>query len=260
MVLLHGFPTSSHMFRRLIPLLASEMHVVAPDLPGFGFTESPPATNFTYSFDHLANTVEELIQHLRITRFFVYIMDYGAPTGLRLMESHPERILGLVVQNGNAYEEGLTPFWVPLRKMWKNRTPETEAPLREFLTLEATQWQYVTGMKDVSKISPDNWVNDMFFLQQSGHDQIQLDLFYDYQSNLPRYPGFHTTFRKHQFPALIVWGQNDPIFGVEGAKAYLRDLPHAELVLLDSGHFVLEDHLEEVAAHMVRFVKAVTDK
>lgn len=258
MLLLHGFPTSSHMFRRLIPLLAPEMHVVAPDLPGFGYTESPPASTFEYTFDHLADTVEELLQHLHITRFFVYIMDYGAPTGLRLVEAHPERILGLVVQNGNAYEEGLTAFWEPLRKLWKDRTPETEAPLRAFLSLEGTRSQYVDGVKDVGKVSPDNWVNDMFFLQQPGHDQIQLDLFYDYRHNLLRYPGFQATFRKHQFPTLIVWGKNDGIFGVAGATAFLRDLPHAELVLLDGGHFVLEDHLTEVANHIVRFVTAAT--
>lgn len=258
-LLLHGFPTSSHMFRNLIPLLACFLHVVAPDFPGFGYTESPPAADFAYTFDHLASTVEELIHdHLKIQRYYLYIMDYGAPVGLRIMEAHPDRVLGLVVQNGIAHKEGLTAFWDPIRAYWKDKTAANEAALLPLFTFDTTKYQYVTGARDVEKVSPDTWHLDYYFLALPGHTRIQLDLFYDYRTNLDRYPGFQATFRKYQYPTLIVWGKHDFIFGVPGAKAFLRDLPHAELHLLDGGHFVLEDHLLEIAGYILKFAKKVT--
>jgi pimeloyl-ACP methyl ester carboxylesterase len=255
-LLLHGFPTSSHMFRNLIPALAPYAHLVAPDLPGFGNTESPTDGTFTYTFDNLALTVEELVEHLGLKSYFVYLMDYGAPTGFRLAIAHPERVLGLIVQNGNAYSEGLTPFWDDLKKYWKDRSPETEKPIRPILSFEATKSQYIVGAQDESKVSPDTWHHDYYFLTQPGHDQIQLDLFYDYRSNIPLYPTFHEYFRKYQWPTLIVWGKNDFIFGVDGAKAFLRDLPKAELHLLNGGHFVLEEYLDEAAKYMKDFIIA----
>lgn len=257
-LLLHGFPTSSHMFRNLIPLLSVFLHVVAPDYPGFGYTTSPPVDKFDYTFDNLAATVEELIQKLELKNYYIYIMDYGAPVGLRLLKAHPERILGMVVQNGNAYEEGLTPFWDPIRKYWANKTTENETPLLSLFTLETTRSQYVTGVKDITRIPPENWSLDYYFLSQPGHTEIQLALFYDYQTNLKLYPSFHALFRKYQFPTLITWGKNDIIFGVPGAKAFLRDLPKAELHLLDGGHFVLEDHVDEVAQYILKFAEKVT--
>jgi pimeloyl-ACP methyl ester carboxylesterase len=256
-LLLHGFPSSSHMFRGLIPLLACFLHVVAPDYPGFGYTDSPPATDFAYTFDHLAGTVEELIHHLGIRSYFLYVMDYGAPVGFRIMEANPERVLGLVVQNGIAHEEGLTSFWDPIRKYWKDKNSANEEALLPLFTFDTTKSQYTIGAKDVEKVSPDAWYFDYYFLQLPGHTQIQLDLFYDYRTNLDRYPGFQATFRKYQYPTLIVWGKHDFIFGVPGAKAFLRDLPSAELHLLDGGHFVLEDHLKEVAEYILKFAKKV---
>jgi pimeloyl-ACP methyl ester carboxylesterase len=264
-LLLHGFPTSSHMFRSLVPALALYMHVIAPDLPGFGLTtESQSAsaatdgTGFKYTFDNLAVVVEELIIYLGITNFFLYAMDYGAPTGFRLMAARPERILGLIVQNGNAYEEGLTDAWVNIRRYWKERTPEVEALIRPMFTLDFTRKQYVFGAKDETKISPDNWINDYYFLQQVGKDRIQLNLFYDYQNNLKLYPEWQKAFRKYQFPTLIVWGKNDFLFGPLGATAFKRDLPHAKLHFLDGGHFVLEEYLAPIANYIIKFVEEVT--
>jgi pimeloyl-ACP methyl ester carboxylesterase len=255
-LLLHGFPTSSHMFRNLIPLLAKEMRVIAPDLPGFGYTESPIDGSFEYTFDNLAKVIEEFVEKLSLTKYFVYVMDYGAPTGFRLMEAHPERVAGLVVQNGNAYAEGLTDAWGNIRKYWKDRTKENANALLPLFSFEFTREQYVAGSKDISKISPDNWYLDYSILQKPGHTQIQLDLFYDYQNNLKRYERFHQVFRKYQFPTLIVWGKNDMFFNETGARAFLKDLPKAELHLLDGGHFVVEEYLHEVAGYMTSFVKS----
>jgi len=256
MLLLHGFPTSSHMFRLLVPALALYMHVIAPDLPGFGLT-TESHSGFNYTFDNLAGVVDELIQHLGISHYFLYAMDYGAPVGFRLMAAHPEHILGLVVQNGNAYEVGLTDAWVNIRRYWKERTPEVALILPMF-TLDFTRKQYVFGAQDETKISPDNWIIDYYFLQQVGKDRIQLDLFYDYQTNLKLYPEWHEVFRKHQYPTLIVWGKNDFLFSPQGATAFKKDLPHAKLHFFDGAHFVLEEYLVPIANYIIKFVEEVT--
>jgi len=257
MLLLHGFPTSSHMFRNLIPLLAKDMHVIAPDLPGFGYTDTPTDGSFEYTFDNLAKVIGELVDQLGLQRYYVYVMDYGAPTGFRLIEAHPERVAGLVVQNGNAYSEGLTSAWDNIRRYWADRSKENADAILPMFSFDFTRQQYTFGAKDISKISPDNWHMDYFFLQQPGHTKLQLDLFYDYQTNLKRYDGFHEVFRKYQFPTLIVWGKNDMFFNEAGAKAFLRDLPKAELHFFDGGHFVVEEYLHEVADYMKKFVKPV---
>lgn len=247
-LLLHGFPTSSHMFRNLIPLLADRYRVIAPDFPGFGQSDVPDHSRFDYSFAHLADLTERLTARLGADRYSMYVMDYGAPVGYRLALKHPERVQSLIVQNGNAYVEGLdNDFWAPIKEYWAEQTEARRAALNRLVTLEITRFQYTDGMGDVARISPDNWTIDQAKLDRPGNRDIQLDLFRDYGTNVPLYPQFQAFFRKHKPPTLIVWGKNDTIFPEAGAHPYLRDLPDAEMHLLDSGHFALEDRLHVMA-------------
>ncbi len=246
-LLLHGFPTSSHMFRNLIPLLADKYRVIAPDYPGFGQSDAPDHTKFTYSFGHFADMVDTLVQRLGAKRYALYLMDYGAPVGYRLALKHPERVSALIVQNGNAYEEGLGEAWDLIKAYWAENTPERREALSGLVSPEMTKFQYSDGMGDLSRISPDNWVIDQALLDRPGNKDIQLDLFYDYRTNLPLYPQFQQFFRQSKPATIIVWGKNDKVFPAEGAHSYLRDLPDAEFHLLDSGHFALEDRLAEMA-------------
>jgi pimeloyl-ACP methyl ester carboxylesterase/DNA-binding winged helix-turn-helix (wHTH) protein len=250
-VLLHGFPTSSHMFRNLIPTLADRYHVIAPDYPGFGQSAAPDHKQFAYTFAHYASLVDALLQHLGANRYSMYVMDYGAPVGYRLAMLHPERVTALIVQNGNAYAEGLEAFWDPIKAYWADGSEKNRRALDFLVAPETTKFQYTDGVSDVSRINPDNWVHDQALLDRPGNRDIQLDLFHDYGTNVPLYPEFQAFFRKYQPPALIVWGKNDKIFPATGAGPYLRDLPKAELHLLDTGHFALEDKLD-VMAPMIR--------
>jgi pimeloyl-ACP methyl ester carboxylesterase len=248
MVLLHGFPSSSHMYRNLIPKLADKFYLIAPDYPGFGNTETPPPEQFRYTFDRLSEVVESLLVSLHLKRFTLFVQDYGSPVGFRIALRHPDWIDAIVCQNGNAYEEGFTGVWDALRQaLWKGRTPESEAPLSGFFTRDGVIWIYSHGTRDPEKISPDNWSTDLFFLARPENHRIQVDLFYDYRTNVEQYPRWHEYLRKHQPPTLIVWGANDPIFTQEGARAFQRDLPDAEVHMLDTGHFALEDHCDEIA-------------
>ena len=254
-VLLHGFPSSSHMFRDLIPKLAGRYHVIAPDFIGFGYSAQPKVTEFQYTFDNLAKIVEQLLfGELKLKKFSIYVQDYGAPVGFRIASHNPWAIEAIIVQNGNAYAEGLSPEWAPLRRLWAQRNPENEKPVRAFLTAEATKFQYTHGVKDLAKLSPDSYTFDQFLLARPGNDAVQLQLFYDYASNLALYPEWHTYFGEHQPATLIVWGTNDPFFTVDGAKAFLRDLPKAELHLLETGHFALEEECDAIAVHIDRFL------
>ena len=252
-VLLHGFPSSSHMFRDLIPQLAGKFHVIAPDYIGFGYSDAPDTKKFEYTFDNLAACVEELLfGSLGLKKFSIYVQDYGAPVGYRIAAKHPDAIEGIVVQNGNAYAEGIGPGFDAMKPFWAKRTAETEKPVRELLTKQTTIFQYTHGVKDVSRISPDSYTVDQLFLDRPGNDAIQLNLFHNYQSNLTHYDEWQQFFRNKQPKTLIVWGKNDPFFTVEGAKAYLRDIPKAELHLLDTGHFALEDSSEFIAQQIVK--------
>jgi len=254
-LLLHGFPTSSHMFRNLIPALADRYHVVAPDYPGFGNSSMPAVDEFDYTFDSLADVVEKLTVKIGLERYSIYLMDYGAPVGFRLAVRHPERVESLIVQNGNAYDEGLREFWKPLKAYWHERTTENADALRNLLTIDATKWQYTHGVRDVERISPDSWHVDQRLLDRPGNQEIQLALFYDYGSNPGRYPSWQQYFREHQPPTLIVWGKNDHIFPAEGAHPYKRDLKNLEFHLVDTGHFALEEDGELIAGHIRRFLE-----
>jgi pimeloyl-ACP methyl ester carboxylesterase len=252
-VLFHGFPSSSHMFRDLIPQLADKFHVIAPDYVGFGYSDAPDVSKFEYTFDNLAAHVEELLFGvLGLKKFSIYVQDYGAPVGYRIASRHQDAIEGIVVQNGNAYLEGIGAAFDPMKPFWVNRNAETEKPVRDLLKKETTIFQYTHGTKDVSRISPDSYTLDQHFLDRPGNDAIQLNLLHNYQSNLALYDGWHDFFRKKQPKTLIVWGKNDPFFTVEGAQAYLRDIPKAELHLLDTGHFALEDSSEFIAQKIVK--------
>jgi len=254
-VLLHGFPSSSHMFRDLIPQLADKLHVIAPDYLGFGYSDAPTAQEFEYTFDNLAAHVEDLLfQNLGLKQFSIYVQDYGAPIGYRIASKHPHAIQAIVVQNGNAYKEGIGGAFDPMKPFWANRTPETEKSVRVLLTKETTIFQYTHGVKDVSRINPDSYTVDQLFLDRPGNDAIQLNLLHNYQSNVALYDEWHEFFRNKQPKTLILWGKNDPFFTVEGAQAYLRDIPKAELHLLDTGHFALEDSCEFIARHIVEFL------
>ncbi|HEY5756639.1 MAG TPA: alpha/beta hydrolase [Steroidobacter sp.] len=253
-VLLHGFPTSSNMYRNLIPALAKKYRVIAPDYPGFGQSATPPREQFQYTFAHFADLTDRLLTELRAERYALYVMDYGAPVGYRLALKHPERVTALVVQNGNAYTEGLKEFWNPIKAYWASGSKADREVLRGATTLAATREQYLDGVKDPSRVDPTTWLVDQALLDRPGNAEIQLDLFYDYRTNVELYPKFHEFFRDRQPPTLIVWGRNDKIFPAEGAQAYLRDLPKAELHLLDSGHFALEDQGAEIASLMVSFL------
>ncbi|MBW8684969.1 alpha/beta fold hydrolase [Chitinophaga rhizophila] len=241
-LLLHGYPSSSFMFRNLITALSGKYHLIAPDYPGFGNSSMPLVTDFAYTFDHLADIIDQFITAKGLTKYSLYVMDYGAPVGYRIATRHPERVQALLVQNGNAYVEGLSPFWDPIKAFWAN--PQDEAVInnmRATSQLEFTKWQYLTGVKDANKISPDTWVYDQSKLDRVGNVDIQLSLFYSYRTNIERYPEWQAFFRNYQPPTLITWGANDEIFPVSGARAYLKDLPDAELHLLDTGHFALEE-------------------
>jgi len=250
-LLLHGFPTSSHMFRNLIPALSDRYHIVAPDYPGYGNSSMPALDEFDYTFDRMAELIEALTVELELDSYSLYLMDYGAPIGYRLATKYPERVDTLIVQNGNAYEEGLLEFWDPIKAYWKNKTSENADALRGLLTLDATKWQYTHGIRNQEVISPDNWNMDQSLLDRPGNQEIQLAMFYDYGSNPPLYPEWQAYFREHQPPTLVVWGQNDPIFPAEGAHPYKRDLKNLEFHLLDTGHFALEED-GAVIAQLIR--------
>jgi pimeloyl-ACP methyl ester carboxylesterase len=255
LLLLHGFPTSSHMYRNLIPRLSDRYHIIAPDYPGFGQSAAPDHTTFKYSFAHFADIVDELMAQRGAKSYALYVQDYGAPVGYRLALKHPERVSAIVVQNGNAYEEGLRDFWKPLKAYWSDDSTEHREAMRAALTLAATKSQYLDGVADPTRIDPDNWLHDQTLLDRPGVDEIMLDLFKDYGSNVALYPQFQNFFRKNHPPMLLVWGKNDVIFPAEGARPYLRDLPDAELHLLDTGHFALEDKGDEIARLMRDFLE-----
>jgi pimeloyl-ACP methyl ester carboxylesterase len=249
-LLLHGFPTSSHMFRNLIPLLADRYHVIAPDYPGYGQSAAPDHGKYAYTFAATANIVDKFLDQLAVKSYAMYVMDYGAPVGYRLALKHPERVIGLIIQNGNAYDEGLKEFWDPIKTYWSDGSAKSREALNGLVTLETTKFQYTDGMEDVSRISPDNWVHDQALLDRPGNRDIQLDMLYDYRTNVPLYPDFQSFFRERKPPTLIIWGKNDYIFPEAGAHPYLKDLPNAEVHILNSGHFLLEEKLD-VAAPLI---------
>ncbi|ARN21497.1 alpha/beta fold hydrolase [Piscinibacter gummiphilus] len=254
-LLLHGFPTSSQMFRNLIPRLADRYRVIAPDYPGYGQSDMPPMDQFKYSFDNLANVIDKFTVAVGATRFAMYVQDYGAPIGYRIAAAHPERISAIVVQNGNAYDEGLdNPFWVPAKAYWADKSQANGDKLRPLFELTATKWQYSEGYRDLKHISPDAPYLDQAYMDRPGNKDIQLEMFYSYGTNPPLYPSWQAYFRKHQPPMLIVWGKNDKIFPPAGAHPYLRDLPKAELHLLDTGHFALEEDGARIADLMRGFL------
>ncbi len=253
-LLLHGFPTSSHMFRDLIPRLAQRYHVVAPDYPGYGFSSAPSPTAFSYTFDHLADIMERFTQAIGLRRYALYMQDFGGPVGFRMAVQHPERISALIVQNANAYEEGLSPAMDAARPAWEQRTPETEKTLRGFLTLDTTRFQYLHGVRDPSRISPDAWLHAQAGLDRPGNDEIQLALLHDYGSNPKQYPLWQAYLREHRPPTLVVWGKNDPFFTVAGARAYERDVPDSEIHLLETGHFALEEDAPTIAGLILDFL------
>ena len=246
-LLLHGFPTSSHMFRNLIPALADSYHVVAPDLPGFGFSDIPDRKKFLHTFENLAKAISTFTETIGLQRFAIYVFDYGAPVGLRLALAHPERVTAIISQNGNAYAEGLSDGWNPIQKYWQEQTPQNRAALRDFLKPEATKWQYVHGVQDESQVAPESYTLDSALLARPGNDEIQLDLFLDYASNVALYPKFQEYFRTKRPPLLAVWGKNDPFFLPPGAEAFKRDNPSAEVHFFETGHFALETHAQEIA-------------
>lgn len=253
-VLLHGFPTSSHMFRNLIPALADRYHIFAPDYPGFGNSAQPAIEEFDYTFDNLATVMGRFIQEMEINKYSLYLMDYGAPIGFRLASKNPDQIESLIVQNGNAYVEGLREFWDPIRTFWQENSAKNAAPLAQFISPDGVKWQYTHGVRNVETISPDNWNTDLRHLTREGNPSIQLALFYDYQNNVPHYPQWQAYFRKHQPPTLIVWGKNDHIFPAEGAHPYKKDLNNLEFHLLDTGHFALEEDGKFIATTIRNFL------
>jgi pimeloyl-ACP methyl ester carboxylesterase len=253
-LLLHGFPTSSHMFRGLMPRLADRFRMVAPDLPGFGLSDLPSRERFAYTFDHLAAVIDRFTEVIGLARFAIYVFDYGAPTGFRLAVKHPERITAIISQNGNAYEEGLSEGWNPIRAYWRDPTAANRAALREFLKPETTLWQYTHGVADATMVSPDGPGLDNYYLGRSGADEAQLDLFGDYKSNIALYPTFQNYFRAHKPPLLATWGKNDPFFLPAGAEAFKRDIPNARVRFFDTGHFALETHAAEIAAEIGDFL------
>jgi pimeloyl-ACP methyl ester carboxylesterase len=254
LLLLHGFPSSSHMFRDLIPKLADRFHLIAPDLPGFGQSDLPPRERFAYTFDNIANVIDRFTEVVGFERYAVYVFDYGAPTGFRLAVKHPERITAIISQNGNAYTEGLSDGWNPIRAYWESPTAANREALRALLTLDTTKWQYTHGVPDASAISPDGYTLDDHYLARPGVDDIQLDLFGDYRSNVALYPAFQQYFREHQPPFLAVWGKNDPFFLPAGAESFRRDLPGAVVRFFDTGHFALETHATEIAEAISAFL------
>jgi pimeloyl-ACP methyl ester carboxylesterase len=253
-LLLHGFPTSSNMFRNLIPRLAGSFHVIAPDFPGFGQSSMPDRSKFAYTFENLTNVVDRLVEKLGLGKFAVYVMDYGAPVGFRVALRRPEQVLALIVQNGNAYDEGLREFWDPIKKYWADARKENREALHVLVDPKSTRWQYENGVADPTLLDPTTWALDQIGLDRAGNRDVQMDLFYDYRTNVPLYPEFQAFFRKYQPPTLIVWGKNDFIFPPEGAAPYRRDLPNVETHLLDTGHFALETHGEEIGERIASFL------
>jgi pimeloyl-ACP methyl ester carboxylesterase len=254
LLLLHGFPTASHMFRNLIPQLKDRFHVIAPDLPGFGQSDMPERTQFCYSFNNIARSIERFTEVIGLDRFALYVFDHGAPIGFRLAVQHPERITAIISQNGNAYAEGLSDGWTPIRTYWQDPSEANRAALRTLLSPEATIWQYTHGVAAPSAVSPDGYSLDNFYLARPGADEIQLDLFGDYKTNVALYPEFQSYFRKYKPPHLAVWGRNDPFFLAVGADAFKRDIPDATVRLFDTGHFALETHVDEVATEICNFL------
>lgn len=254
-LLLHGYPTSSHMFRNLIEDLSEDYHVLAPDYPGFGRSEQPAIADFDYTFDNMALIVEGFLEELNINKYSIYLMDYGAPIGFRIASKYSEKVDALIIQNGNAYDEGLRDFWNPIKKYWNDYTVENGSALEGFHAIDGLKWQYTHGVGDESKISPDNWNLDLRHLSRPENADIQLAMFYDYRTNVPLYPAWQQYFRDHQPPALIVWGKNDYIFPAEGAHPYKKDLNNLEFHLIDTGHFALEEKGDEIANHILKFLK-----
>jgi len=253
-LLLHGFPTSSHMFRELIPALADRYHVIAPDLPGFGFSDAPGRKQFRYTFENLAKVIDRFTETIGLDRYAIYVFDYGAPVGLRLALAHPERVTAIVSQNGNAYEEGLSQGWNPIQKYWKEPTAENRAALRDFLKPETTKWQYTHGTQDEALVAPEAYTLDSALLGRPGNDEIQLDLFLDYASNVALYPKFQEYLRTKRPPVLAVWGKNDPFFLPPGAEAFKCDVPNAEVRFYETGHFALETHVKEISGAIREFL------
>jgi pimeloyl-ACP methyl ester carboxylesterase len=253
-LLLHGFPSASHMFRDLIPLLADRFYVIAPDLPGFGQSDMPDRSTFAYTFDNVARIIDRFTEVIGLARFAIYVFDYGAPTGFRLAIWHPDQITAIISQNGNAYVEGLSDGWKPIRAYWEDPSQANREALRAFLAPETTVWQYIHGVADPSAVSPDGYSLDNFYLAGTGADEVQLDLFGDYKSNVALYPEFQTYFRKHKPRFLAAWGRNDPFFLPPGAEAFKRDIPDAVVRFFDTGHFALETHAGEIAAAIREFL------
>ncbi|RZL19593.1 MAG: alpha/beta hydrolase [Pedobacter sp.] len=259
LLLLHGYPTSSHMFRNLIPFLSERFHVIAPDLPGFGYSDAPSNAEFAYTFDNLANTIQSFIDQLGLKRFAIYIFDYGAPVGLRLAMHNPEKITGIISQNGNAYEEGLSTEWNPIQKYWQEPSQANRDLLNDFVSEKATWFQYHQGVSDPTLIAPEAYKLDQSLLDRPGNIEIQLDLVRSYATNVALYPKFHEYFRKHQPKTLLVWGNKDPYFLPEGAEAYKKDLPEAILIFYDTGHFALETHTGEIATEILKFMDTLPE-
>jgi pimeloyl-ACP methyl ester carboxylesterase len=255
LLLLHGYPSASHQFRELIPLLADRFHIIAPDLPGFGKSDMPSRDDFSYTFDHLADVIDRFTDVLGLDRFAVYVFDYGAPVGFRIASRHPERITAIISQNGNAYEEGLSDGWNPIQAYWKDPSEANREAIRTMVEPQTTIWQYTQGVPDPTRVSPDGYGLDNHYLARPGNDEIQLDLFLDYASNVALYPAWQQYFRTSRPPLLAVWGKNDPFFLPAGAEAFKRDIPDAEVRFLDTGHFALETNVEDVATAITEFLR-----